>query len=112
MHGQEVEQLRVRAALQEAKLIAEKSMIGRLHNQLADMNFRKLRWEEDLDATTAQLAAAQAQAGAKKLQTCLCLCFTRDLCRDGTFDAAPEQLTVARPHAWKEIRSVCLCCGL
>lgn len=65
----------MRAALQEAKLIAEKSMIGRLHNQLADMNFRKLRWEEDLDATAAQLAAAQAQARAQKLQACLSYCF-------------------------------------
>ena len=71
----------MRAALQEAKLIAEKSMIGRLHNQLADMNFRKLRWEEDLDATAAQLAAAQAQARGQELQAPVSA--SPGSCRDG-----------------------------
>ncbi len=54
--------LRARAAQQEAKLIAEKSMIGRLHNKLAELNFERLRWEEGLEARDGALAAAQAQA--------------------------------------------------
>ncbi len=64
MCGQEVERLRVRAAQQEAKLRAEKSMIGRLHNALAELNFQRLRWEEDIDAKDAALVCAQQQARA------------------------------------------------
>ncbi len=58
--------LRARAAQQEAKLIAEKSMIGRLHNKLAELNFERLRWEEGLEARDGALAAARAQARASR----------------------------------------------
>jgi len=61
-----VARLRARAAQQEAKLIAEKSMIGRLHNKLAELNFERLRWEEGLEARDGALAAARAQARATR----------------------------------------------
>jgi len=60
-----VARLRARAAQQEAKLIAEKSMIGRLHNKLAELNFERLRWEEGLEARDGALAAAGAPARAQ-----------------------------------------------
>ncbi len=52
--------------------MAEKSMIGRLHNKLAELNFERLRWEEGLEARDGALAAARAQARAFKSQRSRC----------------------------------------
>lgn len=45
----------------QARLVREKSMIGRLQNELVSLNGSRSAWEDAVIAAAADLTAAQAQ---------------------------------------------------
>lgn len=46
----------------QARLVREKSMIGRLQNELVGLNGSRMQWEDAITQSAVDLAATQAQA--------------------------------------------------